>query len=90
MNIEKLCKKFHEKVGKDKTVRISVEENAESLPLGEYLQAEFNLTGDLENQKPYMKIRQIDKILHLYLGKYDKNILKFPKIITTSVKKDSI
>ena len=26
MNIEKLCEEFHEKVGKDKTVRISVEE----------------------------------------------------------------
>ena len=26
MDIEKLCEEFHEKVGKDKTVRISVEE----------------------------------------------------------------
>ena len=68
MDIEKLCEEFHEKVGKDKIVKITIEETAENVSTTEYLQATFNLKQNVENIKPYIKVRQTDKILHLYSG----------------------
>ena len=70
MDIEKLCEEFHEKVGKEKFVKIIVEETAETLPTTEYSQGTFNIRGNVENTKPYMKVRQTDKILHLYSGNF--------------------
>lgn len=70
MDIKKLCEQFHKKVGKEKTVKISVEEKTEVLLTTEYLQAKFNLTGNKKRKNPYMKVRQTDKILHLYNGNF--------------------
>ena len=49
-------------------VKITIEETAENVSTTEYLQATFNLKQNVENIKPYMKVRQTDKILHLYSG----------------------
>ena len=57
MDIEKLCEEFHEKIGKDKTVKISIEEEAEVLQSGEYLQAEFNFTNSKEYINPYLGLQ---------------------------------
>jgi hypothetical protein len=67
-NIEKLCEEFHEKIGKEKYLKIIVEEKAEPLPKGEYIEATFNLSGKIETVKPFMKIRENDKIVYSYIG----------------------
>jgi hypothetical protein len=71
MDIKKLCEEFHEKIGKEKILKITIEDdNVEKLQVGEYLQAEFTLTNNKENESPYMKVRQSDKILHFYDGNF--------------------
>jgi fatty acid-binding protein DegV len=76
MDIKKLCEEFHEKIGKEKTIKITIEDNnVEKLTdngfIGE-LKPEIveEMKRKLENHipTPYLKIRELDKVVHIYTG----------------------
>ena len=73
MNIEKLCEEFHEKIGKDKTVKITIEEgdtkNMEGWYVGqmrpEVVEELVNRTKT-EKPKPFLKISKGNGIEYSY------------------------
>lgn len=75
MDIKKLCEEFHEKVGKDKTVKITIEEgdtkNMEGWYVGqmrsEVIQ-EITSRPKIEKPKPFLKISKGNGIVYSYLG----------------------
>jgi len=74
MDIKKLCEEFHEKIGKEKTIKITIEDNnVEKL-------TDNGFIGELKDEiiekiktgpriiTPYLKIRELDKVVHIYNG----------------------
>uniref|UniRef100_UPI00404B49ED hypothetical protein n=1 Tax=Flavobacterium sp. TaxID=239 RepID=UPI00404B49ED len=74
MNIEKLCEEFHEKIGKDKTVKISIEEgNTENMTgwvtgiMRPEVWEEIKNRPKKEKPKPFLKLSKGDGIEYSYV-----------------------
>ena len=72
MNIEKLCEEFHEKVGKEKTVKISVTEIRKENTDKDYKPAIFEFKNNRPNL-PFTKTLKNKNIIYKYTGSLTSN-----------------
>lgn len=68
VDIEKLCQEFHQKIGKDKSIKIEIEEG-DTYQDPKLYKYEFTYNTGIKESEPYMKITKGKGILHSYIVK---------------------